>query len=375
MERSNEEAMEAFLDALLAAGASEKTVKAYRAAIKDFLDFLGDKPLKEVTVEDLNRWRAERLQHGFPRKRRNRKRRQDPYEEKRNRLATLHYYTLFVRSFLKWLGLDLEVPIVKKPRRKEVEALTEDEVRRLLEACNDLLDLLIVALLLETGLRASEALSLRVSDVDLERGEIRVRHGKYGEQRTVFFGPMTRRVLEAWLQSNQLLPDDRLIPLSYSGLYKRLKSLAKRAGLPLEKVRPHVLRHTFATEALRRGMNLIAVQKLLGHRDVKVTQIYTHLLREDVKAQYLMAFATPRGVQVAPAPYYPVPAPAPTPQPAPPAPAYAQPQQGWAPYAPQYWAPAQPQPNGGNGRKQCTRCGAWVPVNARFCPMCGEKLG
>ncbi len=298
LERSNREVLEEFLASLLAAGASEKTVRVYRAAIEDFLEFIGDKPLRMVGVEDVRRWRMERLRKGFPRKRRN-KRNSDPVEERRWRQMTLHYYTLLLRGFFEWLGLNVRVPVVKAPRRREVEALSEQEVYALLYASRDLLDILIVALLVETGLRAREALELRWRDIDFNRGEIRVRAAKYGEERTVFYGPLTRQALYVWF--NQRRPrsmDEKVLGLSYSGLYKRLKSLARRAGLDPRKIRPHVLRHTFATQALRKGMSLIAVQRLLGHRDVKVTQVYTHLLKEDLRLQYNVAFGN--GFQVNP---------------------------------------------------------------------------
>lgn len=293
LEKSNEEIVEEFIATLLSAGASEKTAKVYRAAIMDFLDFIGNKPLKEVTSDDVRKWRMHRLKHGFPRKRRH-KRIKDSIEERRWRQATLHYYTLLLRGFFKWLGLNVKVPIVKAPRRKEVEALSEQEVHSLLMNIRDTLDLLIIGLLVETGLRAREALELRWRDIDFNNGEIKVRAAKYGEERTVFFGPLTRYALTLWFSERRPQSlDEKVLNISYSGLYKRLKTLAKRAGLDPRKIRPHVFRHTFATQALRKGMSLIAVQKLLGHRDVKITQVYTHLLKEDIKQQYYMAFQQP----------------------------------------------------------------------------------
>ncbi len=279
------EALEEFLLSLEASGASEKTVKAYRAGISDFLRFTGKEMVKDLRVTDFTRWKLERMRKGFPKGSRDRRKAQ----------MTLHYYSLYVRAFLKWLGVVKSAPAVSRPRgRSQVSALTAREVYSLLSAARDALDILIVALLFETGLRAQELLSLKPQDVDLERKEIRVRKAKYGEERTVFFGPLTEAILKKYLLT--LEEGERLVPLSYSGLYKRLKSLAKRAGIDPSKVRPHVLRHTFATEALRRGLNLIALQTLLGHKDIKTTQIYLHLLKEDLKKQYLKAFGAEEGV-------------------------------------------------------------------------------
>ena len=282
LEKSNREILEAFLAALAAAGASEKTVKAYRAAISDFLEYIGDKPLREVSSSDVAGWVYERLSRGVKRPRE---------EDGRARRVTMHYYTLFLRGFFEWLKLDVKVPVVRKPRRGRVEALRAEDVYRLIMAARDPLDLLIVALLFETGLRAQEAVGLRWRDIDFSKREIRVRNAKYGEERIVLYGQLTEQALQLILATRPpRSPDESVLGISYSGLYKRLKTLAKRAGLDPEKVRPHVLRHTFATEALRRGVPLPVVQRLLGHHDIKVTQVYLHILDEDVRRAYQAAF-------------------------------------------------------------------------------------
>lgn len=69
-------------------------------------------------------------------------------------------------------------------------------------------------------------------------------------------------------------------------MYKKLKRLALRAGIPPGKVRPHVLRHTFATRALRSGISLPSLQRLLGHTDIRTTQVYLHLTIDDIKREY-----------------------------------------------------------------------------------------
>jgi len=313
-EHSNEEIVEMFLDSLFAAGASEKTIKSYRVAIRDFLSFIGNKHLKDVRLIDVNRWKTHRLRSGFEKE----KKGGDPFEVKRKRQVTLHYYSIFVRRFLKWLGLPSRVATVRAPKRKEVQTLSAEEVAKLLRASRDLLDVVIVRFLLETGLRAEEALNVRVRDVDFVNCEVRVRKGKYGGFRVVFFSRELSEILKLWVTVKSLGRDDRLIPLTYVGLWKRLKTLAKRAGVDPSKVRPHILRHTFATEALRKGMDLISLKNILGHSDVKVTQIYTHLVKEDLREKYFLIFSPTSST--------------------------------------------------------CPKCGRTVPSGARFCPYCGNAL-
>ncbi len=281
LEWSKWDALEAFLSSLSASGASEKTIKAYRVALTDFLSFTNATKLKEINNIDIVNWINARLSKGLEKAK---------SDDIRDRRTTMHYYTLFLRSFIKWCGLGLKVPIVKRPKPKPAETLTREEIEKLFLAARDLLDKLIIALLFETGLRAQELITITTDDIDFSNQMIRVKNAKYGEERIVFYGLLTKQVLDEYILYKRPRPGERLLGISYSGLYKRLKTLAKRAGVDPRKVRPHVLRHTFATEALRRGLPLPALQRILGHHDIKVTQTYLHLLREDIREAYIKAF-------------------------------------------------------------------------------------
>jgi len=275
------EAVEEYLLALELAGASKRTLKVYRAALLDFAGFVGEDVKCTDAARRLRDWLVARRRDGFSKSK----------TKGRKTLVTLHYYYMFIRRFLSWCGVELRAPRIPRPRSGVSDALKWDDIIRLLRASRDLLDRVIVLLLAETGLRSSELLGLQVKDIDLDSGEIIVRNAKYGKERIVFLGEESKRILREFIDLKRLGPEDRIVRLSYQALYKRLKRLAKDAGLPVEKVRPHVLRHTFATEALRRGMSLPALQRILGHSDIKITQVYLHLVKEDVKREYLNVFS------------------------------------------------------------------------------------
>ncbi|MCE4606902.1 MAG: site-specific integrase [Desulfurococcales archaeon] len=275
------EAVDEYLLALELAGASKRTLRVYRAALIDFAGFVGGDVKCVDAVKRLRDWLVARRRNGFSRSK----------TGGRGVLVTLHYYYMFIRRFLSWCGVEPRAPRIPRPRSGVSDALKWDDVIRLLRASRDLLDRVIVLLLAETGLRSSELLGLKVKDIDFDSGEIIVRNAKYGKERIVFLGEESGRILREFISLKGLGPDDRVIKFSYQALYKRLKRLARDAGLPVEKVRPHVLRHTFATEALRRGMSLPALQRILGHSDIKITQVYLHLVKEDVKREYLSVFS------------------------------------------------------------------------------------
>jgi integrase/recombinase XerD len=268
----------AFINALVLAGAGNGTIKLYSTAVKDFLDFINKDPRK-VTSEDLNKWISNLLN-------REGKVKGDEVEKRRAKSVTIRYYIIAVRRFLKWLNVSVKPPI-PKVRRKEVKALDESQIQKVLNTCKRTKDKLIIRLLLDTGLRANELLSVLVKDVDLENNMIRVRNTKNGEERVVFFTDETKQLLRKYMKGKKL--DEKLFDITYDALYRKLKRLGNKVEIEL---RPHILRHTFATLSLKRGINVITLQKLLGHKDIKTTQIYTHLVLDDLRNEYLKAMSS-----------------------------------------------------------------------------------
>jgi integrase/recombinase XerD len=224
--------------------------------------------------------------------------------------ATIHRKAACLRSFYRHLrreGLLEADPTatVTAPRRgrKLPQVLTRGEVTKLLDqprgtAPTDLRDRALLELMYACGLRASEAIGLDVSDVDVDEGVLRAR-GKGSKERVVPVGhtavEAVRRYLErgrpalvgARLESH-LFVNFRGGALTRQGLYKIVRRHATSAGLA-DRMSPHTLRHTFATHLLAGGCDLRSVQEMLGHADVATTQLYTHLSSERLKDVYFRA--------------------------------------------------------------------------------------
>ena len=150
---------------------------------------------------------------------------------------------------------------------------------------------LLLKLMLDTGLRLSEALNLRWSDLDLLTGELRVRRGKGAKDRVLWVGEEDLELLRRWRRRQTeilgyapehvftTLKGRRLCPRYVQQMVRRY---ADKAGIH-KRVHPHTLRHTFATDLLRATKNIRLVQKALGHASLSTTQIYTHIVDEELE--------------------------------------------------------------------------------------------
>jgi integrase/recombinase XerD len=160
-------------------------------------------------------------------------------------------------------------------------------------------DKAILEFLYATGMRISELVSLRMHDLDLEIGFVRV-FGKGRKERIIPLGRVAIRWMREYLKhgrkgptgERRLFLNFRARPLTRQGCWAMIKQYAQRAGID-KRVSPHMIRHSFATHILNRGADLRSVQELLGHADISTTQIYTHVETQRLKRAH--ATYHPRG--------------------------------------------------------------------------------
>lgn len=177
------------------------------------------------------------------------------------------------------------IPYQKGVRRLPV-VLSREEVTRMFDAVDNLKHRAILMTIYAAGLRVSEAVHLRIQDIDSQRMTLRVDQGKAGKDRYVMLSPKLLAVLREYWRLERPRPwlfpgRDGERPLTRASVHKVFQQTRRRAKI-VKQVTVHSLRHSFATHLLESGVHLRKVQLLLGHRSLRSTQIYTHVTREDL---------------------------------------------------------------------------------------------
>ena len=269
--KANAELLELYISHLIARNRSARTIKCFRSILRRFLEFLGEKHVKDVTVYDVDLFLARLREAGWE-------------------SSSVYTAAVAVKRFLEFLGLREGIAGFELPRRERPlpRYLTQEEVAKIVASCSSLRDKVIVLLLYSTGLRVSELVSLKLDDIDLERRTIRVR-GKGGKERVVFFPESLSKLLHEYIQSldgrSDFLFPSRNGHIHYTTVERIVRRAAERAGVR-KKVTPHVLRHSFATQSLAMGLDIREIQELLGHSSLSTTQVYAHVSRERLKRDY-----------------------------------------------------------------------------------------
>ncbi|AKI03208.1 tyrosine recombinase XerD [Hoeflea sp. IMCC20628] len=287
---------EAFLEMMSAErGAADNTLDAYRRDLDDassVLKALGTS-LAQAQANDIRGLLGDLNARGF-----------SPASQARRLSALRQFY-----KFLHAEGLRDDDPtgVIDSPRKSRSlpKVLSIDDVSRLLaqaetdiamaqdkaETLQRIRFRALLELLYATGMRVSELVGLPYR-VLADEGRFLIVRGKGAKERMVPMSRPARAALEIWLQEIGETAEEAgyLFPansaeghLSRQVFARELKEVAGRAGIPVAKVSPHVLRHAFASHLLAGGADLRAVQELLGHADISTTQIYTHVLDERLR--------------------------------------------------------------------------------------------
>ena len=273
--------IESFLDSLyIEKGLSQNTVQSYKNDITSFAFWVEESinlPLVRISKIDINKYIAHLFKNGLKSSSVNRK------------ISTIKSFFIFLLKKKHILVSPVEdIEMIKQEKYLPI-SMSEKEVELLLESPNldsfiGIRDRAMIEMLYATGMRVSELINLKITDIDHNRLVVKVM-GKGSKERLIPYGEVASDYLNAYLKnrkeinSNEIFLSNRGKKITRSAFWNRIKLYLKKENLK-ESISPHTLRHAFATHLLNRGADLRSVQILLGHSDLSTTQIYTHIAKQ-----------------------------------------------------------------------------------------------
>ena len=272
---------------------SERTITSYRIDLLQFEEFLkGEDENNEFTTVDadlIRGWVVSLMDEKCK-----------PASVNRKLSSLRSFYHFLIRDGKMTVNPMSKVVGPKKTKPLPV-FLREDEMSRLLdeipfeESFEGFRDRLILEMFYSTGIRLSELINIKISDIEKKNRIIKI-IGKGNKERYVFFSNECVNYLNAYLEdsrpylnrknSEYLFLNNTGDKLTAAGIQYIVKKILDSSGLSV-KLTPHVLRHTFATHMLNEGANLMTVKELLGHSNISTTGIYTHVSNEQLRKTYL----------------------------------------------------------------------------------------
>ena len=273
--------IESFLDSLyIEKGLSQNTVQSYKNDISSFAAWVEkspDIPLAKTTKSNINQYIAHLFKSGLKSSSVNRK------------ISTIKSFFIFLLKKKHILLSPVEdIDMVRQEKYLPV-SMSEKEVELLLKSPSldsfiGRRDRAMIEMLYATGMRISELINLKITDVDCNRLVAKVM-GKGSKERLIPYGEIAADHLNMYLQdrkdinSNEIFLSNRGKKITRGAFWNRIKLYLRKENLK-ESISPHTLRHAFATHLLNRGADLRSVQILLGHSDLSTTQIYTHIAKK-----------------------------------------------------------------------------------------------
>ena len=289
----NDEMLVRFLRAKVAKGCTKRTIEFYQKCVSKILEKIG-KPYNEVTPDDIRYYIAYRISRGGVTK------------------TTVGNEMRSLSSFYTWLRAEevlLKNPMDKvdnvRPTRKKKKAFTQMDVEKIRAGCKTKREQAIVETLLSTWCRVTELVNMKISDL---KGGKCVVHGKGDKYREVFINARAQIAISVYLAERKdtnpyLFPRrkecaranrgewytnadfvDPYLPMDKGTVEAMVRNIGKRVGV--DHVHPHRFRRTGATMALRVGMPILQVSKLMGHESIETTQIYLDISSEELEASH-----------------------------------------------------------------------------------------
>ena len=253
---------------------SIRILETHEVCKRQLVQFLGDKDMAEITIDDVARW--------------------EKWLNKSRCLNTVRNYITRLRvvaDYMALLGLpSIKAALIPIPRREATVPafLTPSEVEAMIACSYNLRNAFTISLLYSSGIRLSEL-------IQLNRGQIVDRQftviGKGNKPRLCFIDERTEHLMEHYLRTREDRADALIISaqnkarMTPTNVQLLIRNSAMRAGIT-KKVTPHTLRHSFATNFLRNNGNMRYLSTMLGHASLDTTMMYAHVVDNDLKEQY-----------------------------------------------------------------------------------------
>jgi site-specific recombinase XerD len=249
---------------LIVGGYSDSTIKTYITCLKSFKNYFYKIEIDQLAKDDIIEYLFYLIKNNYSKSSQN------------QHINAIKFY------FEKCLGKKREFYLIERPRKEKKlpNILSKKEIQLLFNSTYNLKHLTILAVIYSCGLRVSELINIKISDIDNNRMVIHIRKAKGNKDRQVQLTnqllELLRKYYKKYLPVNYLIVGQNGGKYSTTSIQKIIKNSSLKAGI-YKKVTPHTLRHSFATHLLENGTDIRFIQKILGHSDIKTTQIYTHV--------------------------------------------------------------------------------------------------
>ena len=265
---------------------SQNTINSYKNDLLKFKEHFKNKALKSINQNDIKNYIQEI----------NKTMNAKSVSRNISTLKSFYKYLLIDNYITKTPLTNIAMPKIKKDLPK---VLSEEEIEKLLnfelKDHYDYRNKAMLELMYSSGLRVSELINLKVTDIDLNLETVRI-FGKGSKERIVPLGGYAVNALKEYLtyhrnalaknkNSNYLFLSSRADIMTRQAFFKTIKKIAIKQNIKTD-FSPHTLRHSFATHLLKHGADLRSIGELLGHADISSTQIYTHITNEKLKENY-----------------------------------------------------------------------------------------